>query len=42
LNIANNNIDIDGVICITSVLNWNNNSLRILNLDNPKYTSIGQ
>lgn len=39
---ANNGIDIDGVICVTSVLNWNNNSLKVLNLDNPNYQSIGQ
>lgn len=42
MNIANNGIDIDGVICVTSVLNWNNNSLKVLNLDNPSYQSIGQ
>ena len=30
------------MIGITSVLNWNNNSLLFLNLDNAFYTSIGQ
>lgn len=35
-------LDIDGVICVTSVLNWNNSSLRSLNLDAPEYKSIGQ
>lgn len=42
LNLGDNGLDIDGVICVTSVLNWNNSSLRSLNLDCPDYRSIGQ
>lgn len=42
LNLGDNELDIDGVICVTSVLNWNNSSLRALNLDCPDYKSIGQ
>lgn len=30
------------MIVITSVLNWNNNTLKVLNVDNPYYKSIGQ
>lgn len=30
------------MIVLTSVLNWNNNTLRCLNVDNPYYQSIGQ
>lgn len=29
------------MIGITSVLNWNNNTLTVLNVDKPVYTSIG-
>jgi hypothetical protein len=42
LNLGESGLDIDGVICVTSVLNWNNASLRSLNLDAPEYKSIGQ
>jgi len=42
LNLANNEINADGMIVLTSVLNWNNNTLRSLNVDNPYYQSIGQ
>ena len=42
LNLGDNELDIDGVICVTSVLNWNNSSLRTLSLDCPDYRSIGQ
>ena len=31
-----------GIIALTSVLNWNNDTLEVLNIDNPIYTSIGQ
>lgn len=30
------------MIVITSVLNWNNSCLKVLNIDNPLYQSIGQ
>ena len=40
--IGNNEINHDGMIGITSVLNWNNNTLLVLNLDNAFYSSIGQ
>jgi len=42
LNIADNKIGHDGLAGIMSVLNWNNYSLEILNIDNAAYTSIGQ
>lgn len=42
LNLGDCGLDIDGVICVTSVLNWNNSTLRSLNLDSPDYRSIGQ
>lgn len=42
LNLANNGINHDGIIGITSVLNWNNNTLQVLNVNDPYYTSIGQ
>lgn len=42
LNLGDTGLDIDGVICVTSVLNWNNSTLRSLNLDCPDYRSIGQ
>jgi Ran GTPase-activating protein (RanGAP) involved in mRNA processing and transport len=42
LNLGDNGLDIDGIICVTSVLNWNNSTLRSLNLDCPDYRSIGQ
>lgn len=42
LNLGDTGLDIDGVICVTSVLNWNNSSLRALSLDSPEYKSIGQ
>jgi len=41
LNLADNEINHDGMIGITSVLNWNNNTLVVLNVDKPVYTSIG-
>jgi len=41
LNLADNDINHDGIIGITSVLNWNNNTLLVLNVDKPDYTSIG-
>ena len=41
LNIGNNEINIDGIIAITSVLNWNNTTLAVLNIDNPSLDSIG-
>lgn len=41
LNLADNEINHDGMIGITSVMNWNNNTLQILNVDKPVYTSIG-
>lgn len=37
LNLSNNDINMDGIIGITSILNWNNNTLLTLNLDNPVY-----
>ena len=42
LNLADNEINHDGMIGITSLLNWNNNTLIVLNVDKPFYTSIGQ
>ena len=42
LNLSNNGIDHDGIIAITSVLNWNNNTLQVLNVSDPVYTSISQ
>ena len=42
LNLGNNGINHDGIIGITSVLNWNNSTLTNLNIDDPVYTSIGQ
>lgn len=42
LNLAENEINHDGIIALTSVLNWNNGYLKILNLDAPVYTSICQ
>jgi len=42
LNLADNEINHDGMIGITSILNWSNNTLTILNVDKPVYTSIGQ
>ena len=41
LNLGNNGINHDGIIGITSVLNWNNSTLQVLNIDDPVYTSIG-
>ena len=41
LNIGNNEINIDGIIAITSVLNWNNTTLAVLNINNPVLDSIG-
>jgi hypothetical protein len=40
VNLAENEINHDGIIALTSVLNWNNGFLKILNLDAPEYTSI--
>lgn len=40
LNLAENEITHDGIIALTSVLNWNNGVLKILNLDAPVYSSI--
>jgi hypothetical protein len=40
VNLAENEINHDGIIALTSVLNWNNNYLKVLNLDSPVYTSI--
>jgi len=42
LNLANNEIGHDAIIAISTVLNTTNNSLRILNLDNPRIVSIDQ
>jgi Ran GTPase-activating protein (RanGAP) involved in mRNA processing and transport len=42
LNLGDNEINHDGIIAVTSVLNWNNQTLGILNLDKPYYESIGQ
>ena len=41
LNLGNNDITHDGMIGITSVLNFKNNTLAVLNIDRPTYTSIG-
>ena len=40
VNLAENEINHDGIIALTSVLNWNNSYLKVLNLDSPIYTSI--
>ena len=40
VNLAENEINHDGIIALTSVLNWNNSYLKVLNLDSPVYTSI--
>ena len=42
LNLANNEVSADGMIVVTSVLNWNNATLKVLNVDNPLLQSIGQ
>merc|ERR1712110_69289 len=42
LNLGENKINHDGIIALTSVLNWNNDTLEVLNIDNPILTSIGQ
>ncbi len=42
INLGENKINHDGIIALTSVLNWNNDTLEVLNIDNPTYTSIGQ
>jgi len=42
VNLSENEINHDGIIALTSVLNWNNNFLKVLNLDTPIYTSICQ
>ena len=42
VNLAENEINHDGIIALTSVLNWNNGYLKILNLGAPVYTSICQ
>jgi len=41
INLKNNQIDADGVIAITSVLNFNNRNIISINLDNPVYYGIG-
>jgi hypothetical protein len=41
LNLGENKINHDGIIALTSVLNWNNDTLETLNIDNPILTSIG-
>ena len=41
LNLGDNEINHDGMIGITSILNWSNNTLVVLNTDKPTYTSIG-
>jgi len=40
LNLAENEINHDGIIALTSVLNWNNGTLKTLNVDAPEYSSI--
>lgn len=42
LNLNNNDIDADGVIAITSVLNFNNRNLVAISLNKPAYPGIGQ
>ena len=41
LNLNNNDIDADGVIAITSVLNFNNRNLVAISLNKPVYPGIG-
>ena len=40
VNLAENEINHDGIIALTSVLNWNNGTLKTLNVDAPEYSSI--
>ena len=41
LNLGNNEIDHDGMIAVSSVLNCSNYMLEVLNVDNPRYVSVG-
>jgi Ran GTPase-activating protein (RanGAP) involved in mRNA processing and transport len=42
LNLAENKISHDGIAGIMSVLNWNNYTLEVLNIDAAYYSTIGQ
>ena len=42
LNLGNNEIDHDGMIGISSVLNCSNYTLEVLNIENPRYKTICQ
>jgi hypothetical protein len=42
INLNNNDIDADGIIAITSVLNFNNRNVISISLNNPSYPGIGQ
>ena len=42
LDLGNNEIDHDGMIALSSVINCSNYTLEVLNIDNPRYRSIGQ
>jgi len=37
LNVGDNEINHDGIIGVTSVLNWSNNQLKSINLEKPVY-----
>ena len=42
LDIGNNELDHDGMIALSSVINCSNYTLEVLNIDNPRYKTIGQ